>query len=501
MIRYRCPSPDCNQMLGMDESHAGAATECPMCGTRHRVPTASPREAGQTSQPVRSSAQGEGRSGDKVSVRCQSCNRRIRVRSDLIGRRAKCPGCGEVTRLTPGLSENASPTEIRIDDLQKAETALQRKAPEKASPREASDEQEIRDAEVVRVQEERKREVKGLAPAELNSLLLHAGRKSRELRDTNEPESQQLLSQMLEVDLQRWMIEEILIQRSVSNGFASLPARNRLGEPIAQFLNSPLGPQICSTEVRIGLNAQNPFRLLALPAHASNARISQVTASLGKKRNSRGWQPLGIGYHIWQEDNSGSARSGSQAALRSAQTLNHGRTRLSHELFWLHLPEKDCRTINNLGGLASPITIEILRHRLDHASGEDALLLLHALAIAMHNVALTRELAFAAGVLKSATGYWESAWQLWQYVLGSEGFATYMHSRAEKLRAGNELNGNLREQVSLALASINARFAIVYGQEGHDVAAHRHLSILSQARMPESVRQSALMAGVKAGFY
>ena len=49
------------------------------------------------------------------------------------------------------------------------------------------------------------------------------------------------------------------------------------------------------------------------------------------------------------------------------------------------------------------------------------------------------------------------------------------------------IRGNRLEQVSLGLASINARFAIVYGQEGHDVAAHRHLSILSQTRI--SVRQ------------
>lgn len=58
---------------------------------------------------------------ERTEVRC-SCGARLRVKPDAIGKKAKCPKCGETFVVTPAVPpEAAAPTGLLMDDLAKQE--------------------------------------------------------------------------------------------------------------------------------------------------------------------------------------------------------------------------------------------------------------------------------------------------------------------------------------------------------------------------------------------
>jgi len=135
-ITVRC---SCGAKLGLRITAAGHQARCPKCQRSFVVPSpeGSPSSAGATSGKRVAGSQPDAPAGsDHTTTRC-SCGKELRVPASSVGRKARCPACGNVLVITAQQSL-ASQTEepAGLDDRRSLldELAAQVTSPNAASP-------------------------------------------------------------------------------------------------------------------------------------------------------------------------------------------------------------------------------------------------------------------------------------------------------------------------------------------------------------------------------
>jgi hypothetical protein len=159
--------------------------------------------------------------------------------------------------------------------------------------------------------------------------------------------------------------------------------------------------------------------------------------------------------------------------------------RILGEIFWPHLDGELFDTIRRERSLISDAVIDKLAGISKSGGKEQQNLAVHSLAVAYHNLAISKEIEFLAGGQKPQTHLWSNALKYWGETLNSKEFWSYMRNRAGKYadhRFGPEnVNDDFKNQIAALVLSFNALFIKCYARMGNNEMCNVHLNLISNS--------------------
>ncbi len=258
-----------------------------------------------------------------------------------------------------------------------------------------------------------------------------------------------------------------------------------------RWLRTRLGNRLLGHDLDADCLARNGFRLLSLPAHATQQAVRQASQrfqsqfEMSAQRALKGSIRTGYDEFLKEDD-----------ALECVRQLRDSRRRLLAEVFWPHLPAEQFEAVSAAGSISAPRTLESLA-KFQQAVPEDGMLVMHATAVAQFHAALNLE--FSAGCA-AAREAWRSAHRLWAGVLATAPFWNYMGGRVaalgdSRLRA-DDLDG-LKTALPQVILSYNALLAETYAAAGSVDECRMHLSLIAAGPFPPAIQREALAGAVQ----
>jgi LSD1 subclass zinc finger protein len=493
----------CRTPLGIPKSHINQRVRCSLCHSVFVAVPSSPRAA-----------------TEQVQIACAACRQPLKVQRAHLQQKIRCPTCQTVfvpsqksSSPLPGATAATAgqPAPVRRDNAVSPPVPVPPGQPpavaERGGPTPPSRPPDLPVPP---------------APAARSQSSLPAARAASEpaRKSTIEEQLAEVLSlraeaisridggpsangsgpdaKFLSLELRRWQLE-VALQQQVHAGLSLAKrdrfGRNRLGSKPQNLLLLPAGISVLGIPCSLGICGSNPFRLMGIPAAVPHP-ILQEKAAVALRSLKSGAVPAGcvaVGYQDFLPKES-------RYFTRPIKEVHKGgKERLLRELLWLHLPDKVFEAVQNAEGLTSPLTASLLAQMSQQASGRSKTLILHALAVVILNIAITRELAFATGRLACGFGYWELTLSIWRETLGAD-FWEYVKQRAIVNGVDPAEEAGLRTDFPMLLTGIVAGFAKAYGRAGKDVASHRLLSVIHRAGLPEPAREESLHTVVRAAY-
>lgn len=265
--------------------------------------------------------------------------------------------------------------------------------------------------------------------------------------------------------------------------------------------NEALGSDVLLSAARPDLYRINAFRISALPIDATAHDISRQTEKLkmmekfsGNIRQNGGPLPLDP---IPNADD-----------IREAmQRLRDPERRLVDEFFWFWPHELG--QSNNDGALTALARNDLktageIWFKQERGSSQ-ANVSMHNLAILAHLAALDLEhkaesKRLADDVSQRRDSYWKEAFKRWKILLEHEGFWSRLSARIRQLDDPRLTTGTarrMRASLPLALLCINAQLAVRTAERGDTDETSRHMRIMRDSGLDQSVIDEALQRAVK----